>query len=69
MLAFAGETGELPDQDFLKWRVSLRRFVQHLAELRTVGYTPALSFIDEFAYDRVAVSLGIVSERPELGGH
>ena len=69
VLALAGEPGELPDEDFLEGGNRPRSLVDHLAELRPVGDTAALGLVDELAGDQVAVLLGVVPERPELGGN
>ncbi len=69
VLALAGEPGELPDEDFLEGGSRPRSLVDHLAELRPVGDTAALGLVDELTGDQVAVLLGVVPERPELGGN
>ena len=42
---------------------------EHPAELRTVGDPPALRLVDVFAAAAVAVALGGVAQRSELGGN
>ena len=68
MLALASEAGELPDEDLLEGGVVGTGGVQHLAELGPVGDAAALRLIDVFAGDEVAVLLGVVTQRPQLGG-
>ena len=68
VLALAGEPGEFPDQDFLERGIGLGGLVDHLAELGAVGDAPALGLVHVLAGDDVAVLLGVVPERPELGG-
>ena len=69
VLPLACETGELPDQDLLERRIGQSGFIQHLAKLRAVSNSAALSLVDELAHDQVVVPFGVVPERPELGGH
>jgi len=68
VLALAGETGELPDEDDLEGGVGPAALVDHLPELRPVGHAPTLGLVHVLASHDVAVRLGIVSERPQLGG-
>ena len=68
VFALAGEAGELPDQDLLEGRVVPGGFVQHLRELGPVGDAARLGLVDVFPGDHVAIALGIVPERPQLGG-
>ena len=68
VLALAGEAGELPDEDLFKGSSVGAGFVQHLAELWAVGDAAALRLVDVLAGDEVAVLLGVVAQRPELGG-
>ena len=67
MLALAGETGELPDEDLLKGGVGAAGRVQHAAELGAVGLTTALGLVDVLAHDRVAVLFGVVPQSSQLG--
>ncbi len=69
VLALAGEPGELPDQNLPEGSVGPSGLVDHLAELGAVGDAPALGLVHVLASDGVAVLLGIVPERPQLGGH
>ena len=57
VFAFAGEAGELPDQDLLE------RLVRHLRELRPVGDAARLGFVDVFPGQHVAIALGVVAQR------
>ncbi len=68
VLALASEAGELPDEDLFERRVSLAGRVQHLAELGPVGDAAALGLVHVLAGDGVAVLLGVVAQRPQLGG-
>ena len=68
VLALAGEPGELPDQNLPKRSVGLGSLVDHLSELGAVGDATALGLVHVLAGDDVAVLLGVVPERPELGG-
>ena len=69
VLALAGEARELPDEDDLEGGVRAPALLDHLAELGTVGDAAALGLVDVLAGDGVAVLLGVVPERPELGSH
>ena len=69
VLALAGESGELPDKDFLEGGLGLAGRVQHLLELGPVGDAPALGLVHVLADYQVVVLLGVVPERPQLGGH
>ena len=68
VLALSGEAGEFPDEDFLEWRAGFGGFVQHLSELGPVCDPSALGLVDVLAHDHVPVLLGVVPERPHLGG-
>ena len=61
---FAGEAGELPDQDFLEGGVGFAGLGQHLAELGPVGDAAALGFVHVLAGDDVAVLIGVVAQCP-----
>ena len=67
VLALAGEAGELPDEDLLEGGLRLAGLVQHLLELGPIGDAPALGLVHVLAGNQVAVLLGVVPERPELG--
>ena len=69
VLALAGEAGELPDQNLLERSVGPAGLLDHLPELGPVGDSAALCLVHELAGDNVAVLVGVVPERPELGGH
>ena len=69
VLALAGEAREFPDQYLLEGSLRPGSLVQHLPELGPIGDAAALGLVHVFACDGVAVLLGIVPERPELGGH
>ena len=69
VLPLSGEATELPDQDYLKGSLRLATFLDHLLELGPVGDTAALGLVDVLAGNGVAVGLGEVFERPQLGGH
>ena len=58
-----------PDEDYLEWSVGLAALVDHLPELGPVGDAAALGFVHVLAGDGAAVGLGVVLERPQLGGH
>ena len=68
VLPLASEPGELPDQDLDKRGLGFDGLVQHLAELRSVGDAAALGLVHVLAGDDVAVLVGVVPERPQLGG-
>ena len=68
VLPLAGEPRKLPDQNLLKRRIWPAGGVDHLAELGPVGYAAALGLIHVLAGHDVAVLLGVVPQRPELGG-
>ncbi|MCY3507189.1 MAG: hypothetical protein OXH41_13600 [Chloroflexi bacterium] len=68
VLALARETGELPDEDLAEGSVGALGGIQHLAELGPIGDAPALRLVNVLADDGVAVLLGVVAQRPELGG-
>ena len=67
MFALAREAGELPDQDLLEGSVLGLGLVQHPSELGPVGDAPTLGLVDELAHDAVAMALGVVAQRAELG--
>ncbi len=69
VLPLAGEPRKLPDQDFLEGRVGLAGFVQHLAELGSIGDPAALGLVHVLADGQVAVLLGVVSKGAKLGGN
>ena len=69
VLALAGEAGKFPDQNFLERGIGAASLVQHPAELGPVGSSAALGLVNILAGDHVAVLLGVVPERPQLGGH
>ena len=69
VLSLAGEAAEFPDQYDLERGSSLAALVDHVAELGPVGNSAALRLVHVLAGDGVAVVLGVVPERPELGGH
>ena len=68
VLPLAREARELPDEDLLEGRVGVAGRVQHLAELGPVGDAAALGLVHVLAGDGVAVLLGVVPQRPQLGG-
>ena len=68
VLALAGESGELPDENFPEGGVGLAALLDHLAELGPVGDVATLRLVDVLASDGVAVGPGVVPERPQLGG-
>ena len=68
VLALAGEPGEFPDENLLEGSLGLVGLVQHLLELGPVGDSSALGLVHVLAGYQVAVLLGVVSERPKLGG-
>ncbi len=65
----AGESAEFPDQNHLERCRGLAAVVDHLAELGTVGDPAAFGLVHVLPGHGVAVVLGVVSERPHLGGH
>ena len=65
----AGEPGKLPDENLAKGRLRLGSLVQHLAELWAVGDSAALGLVHVLAGYGVAVTLGVIPERPHLSGH
>ena len=69
VLTLAGEPRKLPDQDDLERSVGLAALLDHLPELGPVGDASALGLVHVLAGYGVAVGLGVVLERPELGGH
>ena len=69
VLALAGEAAELPDEDYLERGVGLAALVDHLPELGPVGDAAAFGLVHVLAGDGVVVGLGVVFERPQLGGH
>ena len=68
VLPLAGEATELPDQNHLERGRNLAALVDHLAELGPVGDAAALGLVHVLAGYGVAVGLGVVPERPKLGG-
>ena len=69
VLPLAGESGKLPDKNHLKRRRGLAALVDHVPELGPVGDAAALGLVHVLAGHGVAVILGVVPERPHLGGH
>ncbi len=69
VLPLAGEATELPNEDFPEGGVGLAALLDHLAELRAVRDAAALGLVHVLAGHGVAVGLGVVPERPQLGGH
>ena len=65
----AGESAEFPDENHLERSLRLASLVDHLAELGPIGDSAALGLVHVLAGDGVAVVLGVVAERPHLGGH
>ena len=69
VLPLAGESRKLPDKNHLERRLWLAALVDHLPELGPVGDSAALGLVHVLAGHGVAVGLGVVPERPKLGGH
>ena len=69
VLPLAGEARKFPYENHLERGRSFSALVDHLAELGPVGDAAALGLVHVLAGHRVAVGLGEVPERPELGGH
>ena len=69
VLPLPGESRKLPDKYLPEGGIRLGGLVQHPAELGSVGYPTALGLIHVLAGNGVAVALGVVAERPQLGGH
>ena len=69
MFPLTGEARELPDQNHLERGGGLAPLVDHVAELGPIGDSAALGLVHVLAGDGVAVGLGVVPERPKLGGH
>ena len=69
VLPLAGEPGELPDQYILEGGIGPAGLVQHPAELGPICYAAALGLVHILPRHDIAVLLGVVPERPELGGH
>ena len=69
VLPLACEAAELPDENDLKGSLRLAALLDHLPELGPVGDAAALGLVHELAGYGVAVGLGVVLERPQLGGH
>ncbi len=69
VLPLAGEAAELPDQNLLERRFGRTGGIDHLAELGAVGAASALGLVHVLAGDDVAVPVGVVPQRPKLGGH
>ncbi len=68
VLPLAGESTEFPDQNLLKRGLGSLGLVDHLLELWAVQHASALRLVHVLPDDLVAVLLGVVPERPELGG-
>ncbi|MCY3888003.1 MAG: hypothetical protein OXG19_09960 [Chloroflexi bacterium] len=68
VLTLAGEAREFPDEDLLEGGVGGARLVEHPPELGAVGDAAALGLVDVLAGDEVAVLLGVVAQRAQLGG-
>ena len=69
VLPLAGEPRKFPDQYDLERGRGLAALVDHVAELGPVGNAAALGLVHVLAGHGVAVGLGVVAERPQLGGH
>ena len=69
VLPFAGEPRKFPHKNFAERGLLLRGLVQHPAELRAIGDPAALGLVHVLAGDDVAVLLGVVPQRPQLGCH
>ena len=70
VLPLAGESArKLPDENHLERGRGLAAVVDHVAELGPVGDAAALGLVHVLAGDGVAIVLGVVPERPKLGGH
>ena len=69
VLPLAGEAGEFPDKNHLERGRSLAALVDHVAELGPVGDAAALGLVHVLAGHGVSVALGVVSQRPKLGGY
>ena len=69
VLPLACESGEFPNEDDLERGLRLAALLDHLPELGPVGDASAFGLVHVLAGDGVAVGLGVVLERPELGGH
>ncbi|MDE2859894.1 MAG: hypothetical protein OXL35_00155 [Chloroflexota bacterium] len=69
MLSLSREPREFPDQDLLERGVGLAGLVDHLLELGSVSYPPALSLVYVLAGYGVAILVGVFSESPQLGGY
>ena len=69
VLPLAGEARKLPDQYDLEGGGGPAALLDHPAELGPVGDAAALGLVHVLAGDGIAVGLGVVPERPKLGGH
>ena len=69
VLPLAGEATEFPDKNHLERGRGLSSLVDHVAELGPVGDASALGLVHVLAGDGIAVVVGVVPERPKLGGH
>ena len=65
----AGEPREFPDKNYLERGRCLAALVDHVAELGPVGDTAALGLVHVLAGNGIPVGLGVVPQRPKLGGH
>ena len=63
----ATEAIQLPDQDSFKRRILQPGQGYHLLERRPRGSAAALRFVNEFPHYLMAILLGILSQRPQLG--
>ena len=68
VLPLTGEAAEFPYQYDLERGRGLAALVDHVAELGPVGDTAALGLVHVLAGHGVAVVLGVVAQRPKLGG-
>ena len=69
VLPLPGEARELPDENLLEGSLRLGGLIQHPSELGPVGGASALGLVHVFTSDQVAVLLGVVPERSQLGRH
>ena len=68
VFALAGEPRKLPYENLPKGSLRFGSLVKHLPELGTVGDSAALGLVHVLASHNVAVLVGVVPERPQLGG-
>ena len=68
VLPLAGEAGEFPDENLVERGLGLFGLVYHPAELGAVHHASALRFVHVLPDDLVVVLVGVVPERPHLGG-